>query len=275
MAEEKLTNQQGIIKAAAASKPASSGKRTIQNTIERMMPEIKKALPNTITPERFTRITLSALSNNPTLKLCSELSFLSAMMTSAQLGLEPNTPLQQAYIIPYKNHGNYEAQFQIGYKGLIDLAYRSGQVKTIYAEAVHENDTFEYELGLNPKLVHVPADRNRGEVTHYYAVFKLVNGGEGMFVASKDDILKHAEKYSKSYAKDTSPWKSNFDEMAKKTVIKQVLKYAPLSTDFMSKLTADETIHKTISDDMTLEPNETDWIDAETGEVKEAEVVHD
>ena len=65
------------------------------------------------------------------------------------------------------------------------------------------------------------------------------------------------------------------DEMAKKTVIKQVLKYAPLSTDFMSKLTADETIHKTISDDMTLEPNETDWIDAETGEVKEAEVIHD
>ena len=275
MADEKLTNQQGIIKAAAASKPISSNKRTIQNTIERMMPEIKKALPNTITPERFTRITLSALSNNPTLKLCSELSFLSAMMTSAQLGLEPNTPLQQAYIIPYKNHGNYEAQFQIGYKGLIDLAYRSGQVKTIYAEAVHENDTFEYELGLNPKLVHVPADRNRGEVTHYYAVFKLVNGGEGMFVASKDDILKHAEKYSKSYAKDTSPWKTNFDEMAKKTVIKQVLKYAPLSTDFMSKLTADETIHKTISDDMTLEPNETEWIDAETGEVKEAEVVHD
>lgn len=275
MSEEKLTNQQGIIKAATASKPTPSGKRTIQNTIERMMPEIKKALPNTITPERFTRITLSALSNNPTLKLCSELSFLSAMMTSAQLGLEPNTPLQQAYIIPYKNHGNYEAQFQIGYKGLIDLAYRSGQVKTIYAEAVHENDTFEYELGLNPKLVHVPADRNRGEVTHYYAVFKLVNGGEGMFVASKDDILKHAEKYSKSYAKDTSPWKTNFDEMAKKTVIKQVLKYAPLSTDFMSKLTADETIHKTISDDMTLEPNETEWIDAETGEVKEAEVVHD
>lgn len=275
MADEKLTNQQGIIKAAAASKPVSSNKRTIQNTIERMMPEIKKALPNTITPERFTRITLSALSNNPTLKLCSELSFLSAMMTSAQLGLEPNTPLQQAYIIPYKNHGNYEAQFQIGYKGLIDLAYRSGQVKTIYAEAVHENDTFEYELGLNPKLVHIPADRNRGEVTHYYAVFKLVNGGEGMFVASKDDILKHAEKYSKSYAKDTSPWKTNFDEMAKKTVIKQVLKYAPLSTDFMSKLTADETIHKTISDDMTLEPNEKEWIDAETGEVKEAEVVHD
>jgi len=244
-------------------------KKTLQNTIERMMPEIKKALPNTLTPERFIRITLSAVSNNPVLKECTQLSFLSAMMASAQMGLEPNTPLGQAYIIPFKNHGTYEAQFQIGYKGLIDLAYRSGQVKTIYAEEVHENDKFEYELGLNPKLVHVPADSNRGQVTHYYAVFKLVNGGEGMFVMSKEDVDIYARKYSKAYSKETSPWKSNFDAMAKKTVIKQALKYAPLSTDFVNQLSQDETIKNKMSDDMSLETDETDWkvFDADTGEV--------
>lgn len=276
MAEEKVVNQQGIIKQVKSLAPAAdsaikpAGKKTLQNTIERMMPEIRKALPNTITPERFSRITLSALSNNPVLKTCSELSFLSAMMTSAQLGLEPNTPLGQAYIIPMRNHGTFEAQFQIGYKGLIDLAYRSGQVRTIYAEAVHENDRFEYELGLNPKLVHVPADHNRGEVTHYYAVFKLVNGGEGMVVMSKEDIQQHADRYSKAYQRGSSPWQSDFDEMAKKTVIKKVLKYAPLSTDFQNKMAQDETVKTEISEDMSLEKDETDWnniIDAQTGEV--------
>ena len=96
-------------------------------------------------------------------------------MQAAQLGVEPNTPIGQAYLIPYGN----QVQFQLGYKGLIDLAYRSGEVQSIQAHEVHENDTFEYELGLNPKLKHVPAMKDRGPVILYYAVIKLKNGGEG------------------------------------------------------------------------------------------------
>ena len=118
---------------------------SIQDMVKVMMPEIKKALPSVITPERFTRIALSALNNTPALRQCSPISFMAALMNATQLGLEPNTPLGQAYLIPYKNKGQLEVQFQVGYKGLIDLAYRNGQMQTIQAQAVYENDVFEYE----------------------------------------------------------------------------------------------------------------------------------
>lgn len=248
--------------------------KTMKDYVTIMMPEIKKALPNTITPERFSRIVLSAISNNKQLQQCTPNSFLAGMMNAAQLGLEPNTPLGQAYLIPYRNKGTLEAQFQIGYKGLIDLAYRSGQVKTIYAEEVHENDEFEYELGLEPKLVHKPAVKDRGEVIYYYAVFKLTNGGEGFAVMSKDDIENHKKRFSKAANSGFSPWTTNFDEMAKKTVIKKVLKYAPLSTDIMRKIAEDETIKTDLSADMSFVSDETEFVevvDDETGEVKDGE----
>lgn len=260
---------------AKATNNAVSTKKTPQTMkdyVTVMMPEIKKALPNTITPERFSRIVLSAISNNKQLQQCTPNSFLAGMMNAAQLGLEPNTPLGQAYLIPYRNKGTLEAQFQIGYKGLIDLAYRSGQVKTIYAEEVYENDEFEYELGLNPKLVHKPAVKNRGDVIYYYAVFKLVNGGEGFTVMSIDDVKRHMNRFSKAANAGFSPWQTNFDEMAKKTVIKKVLKYAPLSTDIMRKIAEDETIKTDMAQDMSLVSDETEYVevvDDETGEVKD------
>ena len=112
----------------ATQKPAvaTSGKPALQHYIKQMEKEVKKALPSVMTPERFTRIVLSALSTNPKLAETTPQSFLGAMMTAAQLGVEPNTPLGQAYLIPYRNKGVMECQFQLGYKGLIDLAYRSG-----------------------------------------------------------------------------------------------------------------------------------------------------
>jgi len=93
-----------------------------------------------------------------------------------------------AYLIPYKNKGTYECQFQIGYKGLIDLAYRNGQMQTIQAQSVYENDYFEYEFGLEPKLVHRPAFEDRGEVTYFYGLFRTVNGGYGFSVMSKVEM---------------------------------------------------------------------------------------
>lgn len=223
---------------------------TIPDMVKAMMPEIRKALPSVLTPERFTRIALSALNNTPALQQCTPMSFLAALMNAAQLGLEPNTPLGQAYLIPYKNKGQLEVQFQVGYKGLIDLAYRNGQMQTIQAQAVYENDTFEYEYGLEPKLVHKPAYSDRGEVTYFYGIFRTVNGGFGFSVMSKADMDQYAKTYSKAFESSYSPWKTNYEEMAKKTVIKQALKYAPIRTDFQRALSMDETIKKEISDDM-------------------------
>lgn len=251
--------------------------KTMQQYIKSMEGEIKKALPSVITPERFTRIVLSALSVNPKLGSCTPSSFLGAMMTSAQLGLEVNTPLGQAYVLPYMNKGVLEAQFQLGYKGLIDLAYRSGEVEVIQAHVVYKNDEFECQYGLNPKLTHKPADSNRGEAIKVYAVFKTKSGGFGFEVMSMDDVRNHAAKYSKAYGSSYSPWKTNFEEMAKKTVLKRVLKYAPLKSDFVRAAVQDEVVKNGLSSDMYDVPNEniidaeyTDIpVDQETGEVIE------
>lgn len=250
----------------AQSAQVSKKPVTMQDYIKKMQGEIAKALPSVLTPERFTRITLSALSTNAKLAETTPKSFLGAMMTAAQLGLEPNTPLGQAYLIPFRNHGVLECQFQLGYKGLIDLAYRSGDVSTIQAHTVYANDEFEYELGLEPKLRHVPAKSDRGDPVFFYAVFRTKDGGYGFDVMSVDDVRAHAKKYSKAYG--NGPWQTNFEEMAKKTVLKRVLKYAPLKTDFVRGLTADETIKTQLSDDMFSVPDET-VIEAEGYEVDE------
>lgn len=259
------------IQAAAQSAVSKKTGKTMQDYVKAMSGEIAKALPSVITPERFTRMVLSAISTNKKLAECTPQSFLGAMMTAAQLGVEPNTALGQAYIIPFRNHGTMEASFQLGYKGLIDLAYRSGEVSIIQAQAVYENDEFSYELGLDPKLKHIPATKDRGSAIAYYAVFKTKDGGYGFEVMSMEDVESHAMRYSKSYG--SGPWQTNFDEMAKKTVLKRVLKYAPLKSDFARGVSQDETVKTKLDEDMYAVPDETVYadfeVDAETGEVTE------
>lgn len=234
----------------------------IPDIVKALGPELKKALPSVITPERFTRIALSALNNTPQLKDCTPMSFISALLNAGQLGLEVNSPLGQAYLIPYKNKGVLETQFQIGYRGLIDLAYRNGQMQTIQAQVVYENDYFEYEYGLNPKLVHRPAESDRGEPTYFYGLFKTTNGGFGFSVMSKADMDTFASTYSKAFGSSYSPWKTNYEEMGKKTVIKQALKYAPLKTEFQRALSTDESIKTKISANMGEISNEIYYTDA-------------
>ena len=259
----------------ASGNPAPKKPQSIKEWITVMEPGIKKALPSVITPERFTRMATTAVSTNPKLAECTPQSFIGALMTAAQLGLEPNTPLGQAYLIPYKNKGVMETQFQIGYKGMIDLANRSGEVRSIEAHIVYENDEFDFAYGLDNKLVHKPAKENKGNAVWVYAVFKLVNGGYGFEVMSIEDVRAHAKKYSQSYNSSYSPWTTNFEEMAKKTVLKRVLKYAPLKSEFVRGVAADESIKVELSDDMSEVPNEAVFeaeyveVDAETGEVKQ------
>ena len=269
-----MTKIQNAVATTETKAVQGTEKKTMQSYIKAMEGEIKKALPSVMTPERFTRMVLSAISTTPKLGACTPSSFLGAMMSAAQLGLEPNTPLGQAYILPYMNKGVLEAQFQLGYKGLIDLAYRSGEVEVVQAQIVYANDTFKCEYGLEPKLTHVPADTDRGEPVKVYAMFKTKSGGYGFEVMSMSDVRIHAEKYSKAYSSSFSPWKTNFEEMAKKTVLKKCLKYAPLKSDFVREAAQDEVIKNEISEDMydvAATPIEAEYseVDAETGEVTE------
>jgi recombination protein RecT len=259
----------------ASQQVEKTEKKNMKDWIVAMQPQIEKALPSVITAERFTRMALTAVSINPQLANCTPASFMGAMMQAAQLGLEPNTPLGQAYLLPYRNKGNLECQFQIGYKGLIDLAHRSGEFKNIEARVVYENDDFEYEYGLEPKLYHKPAMKNRGDVVCYYAVYTLVNGGFGFEVMSKEDIKAHAKAYSQSYNSSFSPWSKNFDEMAKKTVIKRVLKYAPIKTEFAREVATDNTIKSELSDDMMTVADENVYEAEEYTVTEDGEIIKD
>ena len=240
----------------------TSNKKSMADWIKVYEPEIKKALPSVITPERFTRMALTAVSINPALGDCTPQSFLASMFQAAQLGLEPNTSLGQAWLIPYKNNrkGCMEVEFQIGYKGMIDLAYRSGEVELIQAQIVYSNDEFKCEYGLEPKLIHRPADGDRGVAVKVYAMFKTKAGGYGFEVMSMDEVRAHAKAHSTAYVRGSSPWQTNFEEMAKKTVLKRVLKYAPLKTEFVRGISQDETVKTQFSEDMYSVPDESETV---------------
>ena len=243
---------------------------TIPDMVKALEPEIKRALPSVLTPERFTRMALSALNNTPKLKECTPMSFIAALMNAAQLGLEPNTPLGQAYLIPYKNKGILECQFQIGYKGMIDLAYRNDRMQVIEARTIYENDEFYYELGLDARLKHIPTWDDRGGIRGFYAIFKLDNGGYSFEVMGKTVIDSFAETYSKAYSSEYSPWKTNYEEMAKKTVLKRLLKYAPIKSDFRKALSLDETIKSELSVDMSeVRNDEVDYSAVVDGDYEE------
>jgi len=242
---------------------------TIFDLVQSKKNDFAMALGKSLDPERFVRISLTTLRQNPKLQACSAVSLLGALMQSAQLGLEPNL-LGQSYLIPFQNKGQLECQFQIGYKGLIKLFYNSPNAQLLDVHEVYSNDKFDYEFGLTPSLTHKPAISNRGEVIAYYAIAKLKEGATSFAVLSKEDALNHAKKFSQAYKGGYSPWSTNFDEMAKKTVIKMVLKYMPLSTERF--IMQDETVKhfdNTVID-MTESPDLTQYeeIDMNTGEVK-------
>lgn len=241
--------------------------------VEIMKPQITAALPSVITPERFSRIVMTAVSTTPQLANCEPRSFMGAMLQAAQLGLEPNTPLQHSYLIPYRNNrkGTVDCTFQLGYAGMLELAHRSGEFQSIEARVVYENDTFEYEYGMDSRLVHKPVLKDRGEAIAYYAVYHLKNGGFNFEVMSKEDVVAHRNRYSKA---KNSPWDTAFDEMAKKTVLKKLLKYAPVSVEFMRGVATDETIKTFSADNLDIidAPNEMEYDDADV-EVVEAEEV--
>jgi recombination protein RecT len=199
--------------------------------------KIKNALANNITPERFLQMAFTALEENPKLGQCTPKSLMNSFIKCAQLGLEPNTPLGHAYIIPRNNKNVLEAQFQIGYRGNVQLVYRSGQVKRVYAECVYEKDQFSYKMGLNPNLDHIPTiEEDRGKLIYIYAGYEMVNGGFDFTVMSAKQVWAHAKKYSQGVDSNYSPWKKDFEEMAKKTVLKKALKYAPLSIETQKQL---------------------------------------
>ena len=248
-----------------------------------MKNQIQKALPKGMDAERIARIALTAVRINPELRECTVESFAAALMVSAQLGLEPNTPLGLAWLIPRLNNRKFlddkgretykkikEVEFQIGYKGTIDLVRRSGMVSAIFAEEVREKDTFEFELGTNPHLKHIPyLAGDRGKVLFYYAVATFKDGGFAFKVMSLDEINK-VKAISPSANSRYSPWNTFFDEMAKKTCIIRLAKYLPLSVEILRGIAQDETVRTNLpeeGEDVLDLPDMNTYIEIEAEEV--------
>lgn len=263
------------LRAAATGGQVATQKQSRPTTIAGLLtdPAIKSqialALPRHMTPERLARVALTEVRRVPALAKCDQASFLGAIMQCAQLGLEPGGALGHAYLLPFDKREKVGGQWQtvrtdcqliIGYRGMIDLARRSGQILSLEARAVYTKDRFHVSLGLNPDLTHEPAwdDEDRGPLRFVYAVAKLKDGGTQFEVMSRVEVEKIR---AQSKAAQSGPWVTHFEEMAKKTVIRRLFKYLPVSIEIQRAVGLDEQAEAGVPQDNPL------TIDADTGEV--------
>ena len=284
-----VVSKQGLQQAAKASGMAPG--RRIDALIKAQMRGIKQAIGQTIDPESFARTALTVIKQTPALMECSEISLLGGLMQAAQVKLTLGPLLGQAYLVPRWNNklGCKEASFQIGYKGLLKLAYQSGVIQAVLANEVRENDEFDFEFGLDHKLKHKPAMNNRGNITHFYAYAIFKDGGNMFTVMTVDDVNTIRDKHSDAKKSSFSPWNDKaigYAEMGKKTVLRRLCKNLPLSTEVMDMVSRDETTRRVSNDvdetelsfdvDVTPEPLESEpEVDPNTGEVLPESVLND
>jgi len=211
--------------------------------LARMKPQFEMALPRHMTAERLMRISVTACQKNPKLLDCTPKSVFAALMTAAQVGLEPDGTLGRAYLIPRKNNRNngaLEANFQIGYQGLLDLCYRTGDIASVRADVVRKGDHILFEKGLNEKLEHREGKDNfDAEITHVYAIIRTQSGGVFWDVWQAEKVEAHRRRFSKDGRED-SVWNTDWASMAKKTLLISVMKYAPKSIETARAIEADD-----------------------------------
>jgi len=268
-------------------------KEQIAHLLNQKKAELAKMLPRTLSIDRLLKVAQIAATTTPQLAKCDVASLVGAIGQCAQMGLEPNTVLGHAYLVPFNTKrkdgdGNERwvnsVQVIVGYKGLIDLARRSGQIVSIAAHEVCERDHFELVYGIDEKLNHTPAMGERGAVIGFYAVAKLKDGGhccEFMSVHQIEEIREGSQGWqqAKKYNKTGShPWKVHFVEMGRKTVIRRLSKYLPLSIEFQTAAALDGMAEAgkdqkldTIDGEFLVVPDEdAGQVDQETGEILDA-----
>lgn len=257
-------------------------KEQIAHLLSQKRGELAKMLPKTLSIDRLLKVAQIAATTTPALAECDVPSLVGAIGQCAQMGLEPNTVLGHAYLVPFNvkrkdTRGGERwvksVQVVIGYKGLIDLARRSGQIVSIAAHEVCENDHFELVYGLDEKLNHTPAMGERGDVVGFYAVAKLKDGGysfEFMSLHQVQEIMRATQSKGKY-----GPWLEHFIEMGRKTAIRRLAKYLPLSIEFQTAVALDNQAEggrdqklDTIDGEfMMVHDDDAPRIDHDTGEI--------
>ncbi len=254
--------------------------------IKKAASELSLALPEHMRAERLVRIATTNIRQVPQLSNCTPESFLGALFTAAQLGIEPIAG--RAYLLPFYNskkkpdgtwHKVLEAQFVMGYRGLAELFYRHEKAVMLNWGVVKANDEFKYELGTEAFLKHVPAKEDRGETVGFYVIADLGKARPFHYMAL-DECLDHGRKHSKTYDKKTgvfyenSPWATNRDAMCLKTVLIQLCKVLPLSFEIQRAIEHDETSreYRDGVKDVLDAPSTTNWNEpAQLDAPKEAE----
>lgn len=229
---------------APVAKPKTKAPAIIQHVLsDQFKKQLALAIPKHLNADRLARIAATELRKTPDLINTTPASFLGAVMQSAQLGLEPGSALGQAYLVPFNKKDNKtgkwykECQLILGYRGMIDLARRSGQVLSLSAFAVHEGDDFSYHLGLHPDIHHVPscdAGRIKKPIIFVYAVANLKGGGYQFEVMSRAEV-----EAVKAEAKSKNVWDKYFEAMALKSVIRRLFKYLPVSIEALQVANVD------------------------------------
>jgi len=208
-----------------------------------MREQLAAALPKHIRLDYMLRVFRTALTVNPALMECPAGSILAALLEASQLGLPPDGFLGMAYLIPRRNkHTRHkECQLQVGYRGLLELARRSGQIKSIMTECVYEKDRFKYMLGLEPKIEHVPCeDADRGKLKAVYAIAWLKGGGYQFVVMRKADVEKRRNASQANTTSDDSPWVKWTEKQWEKTALIQLTKRLPASTEALRAVMLDD-----------------------------------
>lgn len=197
---------------------------------------VSAALPTHLKPERFVRIALTAMTRTPKLQQCDQGSLFACLLTLSQLGLEPDG--RRAHLIPFENRkrGVTECTLIVDYKGLVELALRSGKVSFIHADVVCDQDAFEYDRG-EIKQHKIDLRKPRGEVYAVYAFARFKDGTEKCEVMSRADVESIRKR---SRAGQSGPWVTDWNEMAKKTVFRRLSKWVELSPEVRDAVEADD-----------------------------------
>ncbi|MEP6653625.1 MAG: recombination protein RecT [Myxococcales bacterium] len=217
-----------------AKKPAD----TFRDLLDKLKPQMQLALPKHVDINRMIRICMTTVQRNPDLLACTQESLLGCIFQCVQLGLEPDGLLGHAYLIPFNDNKNNRkvCTLIVGYKGLLKLARQSNEITSISARVVYSKDLFEYEFGLEDKLTHKPTlEEDPGEMTFAYAIFRYKGGGYHFDVMSRAEIEGIRKR---SMAGKSGPWVTDYDEMAKKTVLRRASKMAPASIEDLARAVA-------------------------------------
>lgn len=246
---------------AAATGEQKNPVALFRGFLEKQRTQIEAALPKHITADRMIRLACTEFSKNPGLQKCTVVSVFGGIIQAAQLGLEIGVN-GQAYLVPFNNRksNQLEAQFIPGYKGLIALARRSGEVTSIETNIAYANDQFDLKLGLSTEVTHIPyLDGDRGAPRLVYGVAKFRDGGyhfEWMTIAEVNKTR------ARSKAADNGPWVTDYDQMVRKTLIRRMANYLPMSIELQNAIqisdAVDEGKHATIDSGFVVVDDEND-----------------